>query len=238
MNRAKLDAIARSSGWLALQPELFQDAVLGKASVVSFAARAYVFHTGDEPGGVYGVLSGGFGIYIAGRDSSVSLGHVLRAGRWFGYGPALTRVSRTLTFRTMEPSAAFFLPLAALDEIGSRNTDFMRRVCTMLAVAVDEAIATTVDLLIRRSDMRIAAILLRVTGVEDGIGPSEPEGYILTQTELAEMANVSRDVVNRTLARFKAQGWVALTYNRIAVRDPAALSGFASGNTAANKNGS
>lgn len=238
MDRAKLEAIAKSSGWLALQPELFQDAVLSKASVVSFAAREYVFHTGDEPGGVYGVVSGGFGIYTAARDSSVSLGHILRAGRWFGYGPALTRASRTLTFRTTEPSAAFFVPLAALDEIGSRNTGFMRRVCTMLAVAVDEAIATTADLLIRRSDMRIAATLLRVTGVEDGIGPSDPDGYILTQAELAEMANVSRDVMNRTLARFKAQGWVALTYNRIALRDPAALSAFAAGNLTANKSGS
>ena len=43
------------------------------------------------------------------------------------------------------------------------------------------------------------------------------------------MANVSRDVMNRTLAGFKRNGWVATSYNGIAILDAVALSEFAAG---------
>jgi hypothetical protein len=43
------------------------------------------------------------------------------------------------------------------------------------------------------------------------------------------MANVSRDVMNRTLARFKSLGWIATNYNRVKILDLRSLSEFASG---------
>lgn len=235
MDRSRAEIAVKSVGWLAHQAKPFQDAWLARATIVSFAARDYVFHTGDDLGGVYGVVTGGIGIYAAGRDGAVALGHVLRAGHWFGHGPAMTRRSRTLTFRATEPSTAFFVPLAALNEIVARNVEFMRSFGAMLEFGDDDAISIVSDLLIRRSDQRIAATLLRVTGAEEGIKPPDPEGYFLTQAELAEMANVSRDVMNRTLARFKAAGWVSLTYNRIAIVDATALSDFIAENTPARR---
>lgn len=229
MDRLAVEKIVKARGWLAHQPKAFQDAVLSRAALVSFSARDYVFHTGDDLGGVYGVVAGGFGVYGAGRESSVQLGDVLRAGRWFGHGPTMTRRGRTLTFRALEPSSVLFLPLAALDEIASRSVEFMRSVAAISYFGTAAAIAVTSDLLIRRSDQRIAATLMRVTGADEGIQPPRPEGFHLTQAELAEMANVSRDVMNRTLARFKRNGWVATSYNGIAILDAVALSEFAAG---------
>ncbi len=229
MDRLAVEKIVKARGWLAHQPKAFQDAALSRAALVSFASRDYVFHTGDDLGGVYGVVAGGFGVYGAGRESGAQLGDVLRAGHWFGHGPAMTRRSRTLTFRALEPSSALFLPLAALNEIASRSIEFMRSVAAISYFGTDAAIAVVSDLLIRRGDQRIAATLLRVTGAEEGIRPPRPDGFHLTQAELAEMANVSRDVMNRTLARFRRNGWVATSYNGIAILDAAALSEFAAG---------
>lgn len=230
MDRASAEAVVTSRGWLAHQDEPFQHAWLARAVIVTFANRDHVFHSGDDGGGVYGVVNGGIGIYPAGRDGSVALGHVLRAGHWFGHGPAMTRRRRTLTFRATESSLAFFVPLAALNKITAHNIEFMRSVGAMLEFGIDDAISAVSDLLIRRSDQRIAATLLRVTGAETGNSQPGPDGYFLGQADLAEMANVSRDVINRTLARFKAWGWVSLGYNRIFVLDAVALSDFIAGN--------
>ena len=134
-----------------------------------------------------------------------------------------------MTFRALEPSQALFVPLTALDEIAGRSPDFMRAVASIAEFGTDAAVAVAADLLIRRSDRRIAATLLRVTAAAEGVGAPHPDGFHLTQTDLAEMSNVSRDVANRTLSRFKANGWIATRYNRIALLNATALSHFASG---------
>lgn len=229
MDRSEIEKIVKARGWLALQTNAFQQAVLSRATLIALGARDYVFHTGDDLGGVYGVIGGGVGVYIAGNDAGLSLGHVLRTGAWFGHGPAITRRTRTLTFRALEPTQALFLPLAAIKEIAASSPDFMRGVASMAEFGTDAAIAVAADLLIRRSDRRIAATLLRVTTVAEGIASPHPDGFHLTQTDLAEMSNVSRDVMNRTLSRFKSEGWIETKYNRIAILDGAALSQFAAG---------
>ena len=48
------------------------------------------------------------------------------------------------------------------------------------------------DLLIPEAPQRIAAVLLRVTGAEDGVEPTHPDGFLITQANLGEMSNVSR----------------------------------------------
>lgn len=56
-----------------------------------------------------------------------------------------------------------------------------------------------------------------------------PQGVRVTQAQLAEIANVSRNLANAALSDFHAAGWVEARYNRIAVRDAAMLSAFAYG---------
>ena len=91
---------------------------------------------------------------------------------------------------------------------------------------LDLAITTVRDLLLSRGDQRIAATLLRVTSDAE---PDAPNGYRLTQSELGEMSNTSRQLVNRCLAAFERMGWIKQGYNRISIRNAAALQGFARG---------
>lgn len=229
MERSEVIQIVRSRGWLARQPADFQAAVLDRVSQVTFATGDYVFHTGDDTGGIYGVLHGSFGAYAPSRESELQLGHVFRAGDWFGSSSAITQRSRTLTFRALEPSLAIFLRLMLFNELGGRSQAYRHCVAAMSECGTDMALMTISDLLLRRSDQRVAATLLRATAVTEGVRPSHPEGFRLTQTDLAEMSNVSRDVMNRTLAIFKARGWVATSYNHIAILDAEALADFAAG---------
>jgi CRP/FNR family transcriptional regulator, cyclic AMP receptor protein len=102
----------------------------------------------------------------------------------------------------------------------------MRSVGALSDFGIDLSIAAASDLLIRRADRRIAATLLRVTGVETGIRPSDPAGFFPDTSRVGEMANASRDVVHRTLRRFEAKRWLTLGYNRINILAPGALAAF------------
>ena len=82
------------------------------------------------------------------------------------------------------------------------------------------------ELLIRRSDQRIAAVLLRLLDQKDSAADPDADagaGLPLTQADLAEMANVSRHTANAVLGQFEHRGWVRLGYGRIALLDGAGL---------------
>ena len=70
-------------------------------------------------------------------------------------------------------------------------------------------------------------MLLRAAGF-DKSGAAAPGGDAhLTQSELGEMANLSRRIVSHVLARLDAAGWISIGYNRIAIVDAKALATFA-----------
>lgn len=228
MKRANAERILLSTGWLAGQPPTIQSAVLRQARLVSFAAGERVFDIDDAAGGMYGIAAGGFGILVATDGRAARLAHIARAGIWFGHGPLMTGGPRVLGFRATEASVALHVPLAALQDF-SRASLAGAQALTVLANAnMGVAIATVSDLLIARADRRIAATLLRVTGAKGGMAPGDAAGVQLAQAELGEMANASRQAVNRALGRFEEKGWIGLGYRRIAIRDAAALAAFAS----------
>jgi CRP-like cAMP-binding protein len=87
-------------------------------------------------------------------------------------------------------------------------------------------VAAARDLLIPDSTRRVAAVLLRVTAHGE-VAAGHPDGYAISQSDLGEMASISRYPVNRILADLQNRGWVTLGYSRIALRNVRALRGFA-----------
>jgi hypothetical protein len=79
------------------------------------------------------------------------------------------------------------------------------------------------DLLIPDATKRIAAVMLRATGAEEGIEPSHPDDFLMTRGELSEMANVSRPRVNRVLGELEAKGLIKRNHQRLRVTDAGAL---------------
>jgi CRP-like cAMP-binding protein len=223
MDRDAAESVLLAHGWLAGLSRDLASALLRRARLVGYAARVAVYHADDPPGGIYGIAAGAFGILAAPEGREPRLAHLLRRGAWFGHGPLLGGGRRALAVRAMEPSVALHLPLAALEEVARGSIAGARSMALLANANSAVAAATVADLLIPRAVPRIAATLLRVTGA----APADTGGYCLTQAELGEMANASRQVVNRALARFERNGWIALGYQRIAVLDPAALAAFA-----------
>jgi CRP-like cAMP-binding protein len=225
IDRADAERRVLQAGWLADQPEDVRRPVLKVARMVHYPAGEFVFHAGDAEGGLYGVVTGGVGVHLPSDEGMTVLAHVLRCGVWFGYGPLVRGRKRTLSFSLIEPSLLFHLPLSNAQEIANRSPSHQRAILSVSEYGMDAATKVIETLLIRNTDRRVAATLLRVAPLPDD-GSCSTDVF-LTQSQLGEMANAERQVVNRALKRLDAKGWIRASYGRIEILDEAALRNFA-----------
>jgi CRP-like cAMP-binding protein len=223
-DQARLLTLFGRRGWLAGHPEGFRRQIVAMGRLLLIKRNCWVFAIGDPPGGIYGIVSGGIGVEGGGPFHALRLGHVLRSGGWFGHHPALSGGGqRTQGMRAMEDSLLLHVPLGPLQALMQQDPAAARCIGDMADRGSILATRVISDLLIPDASQRIAAVLLRITGAEDGIEPDDPAGVLLTQTEIGEIANVSRPHVNRILAGFVSQGWISKRYHHLRVLDGAAL---------------
>jgi CRP-like cAMP-binding protein len=223
-----IETVAKSAlsgkGWLANEPDWLRDALLGCAKLRTFQPGEYAYHFDDEPGGMFGIVTGGFGVIIP-SGAEMMICHILRTGAWFGFGPVLTNGPRTFSFRAVEQSQALTVSLGDLNSIGARNPELYRRLGGLSEQTMQSIAARVVgDLLIPSGERCIAAVLARLAG-----GAHSPAVLRLSQAMIAQMSNSSRDRVNRTLQKFARQGWLQLGYQALMIIDSAALERFSRG---------
>jgi CRP-like cAMP-binding protein len=219
-------SVLRKSPWLAAQPETFRERLLAAVVLQKVATGATLYNADDGPGGVYGMVSGGILISIESRDGSMHPAHVVRCGTWFGFGPLMTRRNRLFDAQALEPSLVAQVTLPALERLIAGDPASAKSLGSMTTYGQDAIVSCVADLLIRDATARIAAVLLRVTGVLDGITPDDPRGFGLTQTLIGDLANASRPTVVRALADFRDRGWIEVSYGRMRIIAPEAMDAF------------
>ena len=79
--------MAARGGWLSDAPASFRDAVLERCSLREFAPGETIYMTGDEPGGMYGLITGGLSVTITTGERGPNFAHYFRPMKWFGEGP-------------------------------------------------------------------------------------------------------------------------------------------------------
>jgi len=187
----------------------------------------YTHFAGDTSGGMFGIADGSFGVMIPAASGELVLCHVLRTGAWFGLGPILTNGPRSLTYKALEMSHLLHVSRPDLDAIANHYPDFHRRI-GMLSESSFYAMGIQVlgDLLVRSGERRIGAVLARLSQGGDGHRKGDSAPIHLSQADIGQIANASRDRVNRALQKFAKAGWIRLEYKTIVVRDAAALEAF------------
>jgi CRP-like cAMP-binding protein len=223
---AEFDAIFSARGWLAEQPAAFRSLILEESVQVRVSPGDCLVRRGDRSNGLYGVVAGAVGIEGGHGRQSQLLGHVLRAGDWFGIKAIFGGGPRELTYRAIEPTRLLFVDRPRLARMTRSDADIALRVGSLAEIGNRLGSWVARDLLTRDAGRRLAAVLLRALGSGD-VAPADPSGFWLTHAQLAEMANLSRHHVGRKLASFEASGWIACGYNRIRLLDARALGAFA-----------
>ncbi|MCV3272786.1 Crp/Fnr family transcriptional regulator [Roseobacter sinensis] len=180
---------------------------------------ACLFQPGDESAAYLIVLSGAVRVEqtnAAGRtvvlyrvlagDSCVLTTTGLLSGRpYSGYGYA------------EGPLQALAIPAPRFQALLARDARFRELVFHSLALRVGELTDVIDELLLHRTDLRLARWLAR-----------QPETVLhLTHEDIAQELGTAREVVSRTLKSFERNGWIELGRGKIALMDSAALKTYA-----------
>lgn len=225
MTEAEAKLLIQKHGWLSSEPVWVRSSILSRARLRNYEAHQFTFHAEDDPGGIYGVVSGGVGVMLPSGAAEMVLCHVLRLGVWFGTGPVMTGRPRTMSFKAMEPSAILHLSLASIAEIKAEYPKFAQSLGALSESNYSRiAVRVIVDLMMPSTERRIAATLVRMSKPEASSELLPPWPIHLTQVELGQMANASRDRVGNALREFEAKGWIEVDYRVIRVKNLEALS--------------
>lgn len=222
--------IASRQGWLSQTPPGFRDAVLDRCTLKAFSAGATIYMTGDPPGGMYGLISGGLSVTIATGEEGPNYAHFLRPGAWFGEGPMISGRPRIAGFVASRSAELLHLPLHGIDEILRENPSSWRLFAGLVLGKLEVALGAIDDLMIQNSRKRLIALLLRLGGCRfhtpPGAGSIEVD---VSQEDLARMANVSRATASAILRPLSDAGKVELLYRRVMILSPDGLRTMLSG---------
>lgn len=227
MNREEGLSLLASRDWLAGTPEEFRTTILSAAQWRRIDQGATVTLGGEERDDVYGLAQGTIAATSTlGRDDTPIM-HVAHAVFWLGYGPLLLERPRVVTIEARTDLWVAVVPKARLQPLLDGTTRWWRCFMRLLAQYGDITALIASDLLIRQSDRRLAATILRFCGPPDR--DPGPDGHLripVTQAELADAANLSRNAAGTILRMLAAKGFIATDYGGIVVLDRGGLRGF------------
>lgn len=208
------------NGWYARCPAQLRDALVARAQVSAVEAGRWIYDTGDEAHGLYGVLSGSVTTHvIIGNGESVPVS-ISGPGTVFGYAAQVLGGRRVTTAIARERSEIIFIPQQAIAAIVRDMPEFWLHfadLATEQLVWATRAFAERVRLSPR------AQIANRLHGYTFPWGNGGPVTLPLRQDELAELAGFSRKTVNRILQDLERLGLVRTGYRSIDVLDPEGL---------------
>lgn len=133
-------------------------------------------------------------------------------------------------YRAYEDSVLLHLPADGLAAILDAEPILWRDVALLMCTRHGDSLRLLGDHNLGSLDQRMAATLVdlaRIHGIAGGQGIEL--GLRLPQEQLGAMLGVTRQSVNKLLRGFEAAGLIAIDYNRITIRDPAALDAIAEG---------
>ena len=213
--------------WISRQPEAFQQALLGAVVWHRVEAGTTINHAADEVGGIWGIARGQIDIASAISAPGSPVGDCLMPGQWAGSAPILGRpraadgTARVESLVAMAPFNRLQAMLRDMPGWWECLGQLANHQCLRYAGAAG-------DLMIRDGRQRCIAVLLRL-GDCRWRDPALPPTIILTHTDLAAAANMSRHPVGEVLRELDRLGFIDLGYAQVTIRNATALRALVDG---------
>ena len=219
--------ILTNSGWLSATPVDFRQAVLLRADWSSVDAGAPIQSGGEESGELIGLAGGIIEMRTVLGRADTPLMHLAHPVFWFGYVPILTDRPRRILADAKTPVWLARISSAAVKMLLGERPEWWRHLMQLSIVYGDVSQTIAADLLIRDSERRCAAVLLRLGGVRfAGPGDNKAVEVPVTQNDLGGAANLSRNSVGTIVQRLKARRLIDLGYRGMTIRAPPELRAF------------
>ena len=206
--------VASIPWFAALEPAMRVD-LIGRGRLLRRAAGEWLYGEGDEDTGLVAVLEGGLHLYSQAPGGREVLFGTLPAGAVMGQSAGLGGGPRLVTVIAATDSLIMMVSDRALRETAAAHPKLWRSVSTLAYGQLRAALQGWAEAVGLRPRERMIARLIALS--------AESRVLPLSQSTLAEMVGVTRKAVNGWLRELEADGYVALGYGRIEVRDRAGL---------------
>ncbi|CAI1002006.1 MULTISPECIES: Crp/Fnr family transcriptional regulator [Serratia] len=224
MLRETAERLICERGWLSQVPEPFRVRLLQNAQLLRYEPGQIIFHTGDPPGGIYGLVAGTVIVNTAPLDSTPRLIHIAVPGGWTGEDSFMTGQPRRIELVAQDETWVMHVPIKAMEQMSAANPNDMRAFGTISILAAGSLLRIVHDLQKNNVSSRIASALHRIAWATD-------TPVTVSQENLSILTNTSRKQVNRVIQQFVEEGWVETSYRAITVTNPAALQQYAERDT-------
>lgn len=176
-----------------------------------------IFHVGDEGGYLYLLCKGRVRIYLvsdSGREATV---RIYRPSSAFGEIAVLDGAPRSATAAALDDVETLVLHRDEFLRLLQDNFDLVRQVFAVLTERLRYTTFYSEQLAFLSGPGRVAATLLQLASVDPLV--QEPSRLELTQQELADFTNTTREWVNRILGDFEDQRLISLQRGAVVVLD-------------------
>ena len=210
--KAVTDILARDPWFAGLSPALARDIV--RLAHVRRVNSAMLFAAGDEPNGLFGVLSGEIRLSHTASGGRIGLLLVCRAGSWFGETSLFDGRSRFLDAFAVGPCQLLYLSASAFHQLTCESSSnyqaFVRLQCDHYRLALDHIVSFGELPVFLRVVQRLLFFSLGQN--ESGEATNIVQ---LSQEDFASMVGVSRQALNVHLKDLERRGIVSLGYGAI-----------------------
>ncbi len=207
-------------------------ALVKVAGVRPGQAQQVLFQRGDPCDGIYAIVSGHVRVVLEGANGTEVVVRLLTTGDVFGEFSALDGAPRSATAVTNTAVRALHISPAAFDAWFAAHPAVARPMLAQLAQRVRTANDQLAEVGLLDVEARIARRLWQRFVDMSTDRPRSGIRLPLNQRELASEIGVTRESVNKRLARWKARGILDVEKGTVVLLDPEALYG-ATGPTAA-----
>ena len=203
-------------------PDALLDRIAMHAQWRDFRRNETIFSQGDEGDALFGVVSGRVRINTMSPEGREVFLNIMEPGDTFGEIAVIDGLPRTAGAVALDPATLIAIGrqdfLTVIEHEPALAMHLLRLFC--------QRMRWTSDLVEESSFLfgpaRLAKRLLVLAALHGEAGPEGME-LAISQSELAQFLNMSRQLVNQQLQAWRAKGWVSLGRARIVVRDAEAL---------------
>lgn len=216
-----LDALRRALFSRDVNEEVLRG-LLAKARTVHAGRGEVLFLRGEPCHGLYIVLEGAVRVYNSGPNGREQVIGVERSGSVIGELPLFDGGNQPYSAEAMSPSRLLFIPRDHFLAVFHTHPELMQAALRALAIRVRRLLHLVEELSLHEVPERVARYLLSQAKER---GACFTLDY--THAELAAQLGTVREVVTRTLNRFRKAGWIAMQDGQITVLDSEALQALA-----------
>jgi CRP-like cAMP-binding protein len=207
---------------LAKADPAFADALLDKALLISASKGDTVWQAGDDEGGLFALVEGDISFYTAAGTSGAPLLHIFGPGFWTGEATIITGEPKRISLVARGPLTALTISQKEVLRLLAVRPEWWREIGRLAVQLQQLAAGGAADLVLPSSELRCAAVLLRISGLRfhDANGRSMVQ---LSHDELAQMSGITRQTAARSISALEKKGLVRSRYGNIEMLAPARM---------------